>query len=432
MNNKIFIFEFVSGGGFNNTIIPTSLFCEGFGMLRSITADFKLLDFEIYTTLDYRISFLSKFIKADHILNVRKNENSLKTFKDCVMKCKYVFIIAPETLNILYNLTEIVKKSGKIILSTNLRGIKYGSSKIISHNIFNNVKISTPKTYRIPFKEQTLDLDFIIHKFRELKCPIVIKPEDGVGAESINYFENESQILNFYINFEQKLEKKRNYIIQQFISGSNLSMSIIGSPNLFVNPLILSINSQNINITDKTPEYLGGYTPLENYKDIINQLTNTIEKLKNLNIEGYFGIDFIEDNNKLFTFIEINPRLTTSYIGLRNILNFNCAELIFNSRIKNISKFEIDLKYYSYFTRIDFYYNFVENMEFCKEKIIPKLIKLIPEFVTPPISFNDNKYSCFVATKTTDLASSKIKLNEIIKSLEKFNFNIVKPKKPIL
>ena len=81
LNNKIFIFEFVSGGGFNNTIIPTSLFCEGFGMLRSITADFKLLDFEIYTTLDYRISFLSKFIKADHILNVKKNENSFTKSK---------------------------------------------------------------------------------------------------------------------------------------------------------------------------------------------------------------------------------------------------------------------------------------------------------------------------------------------------------------
>ncbi len=41
MKNRIFIFEFVSGGGFNKIEIPISLFCEGYGMLRSIIMDFK-------------------------------------------------------------------------------------------------------------------------------------------------------------------------------------------------------------------------------------------------------------------------------------------------------------------------------------------------------------------------------------------------------
>jgi len=48
MKKRIFIFEFVTGGGFNRVNIPISLFCEGFGMLRSIIKDFKSLGFEIY------------------------------------------------------------------------------------------------------------------------------------------------------------------------------------------------------------------------------------------------------------------------------------------------------------------------------------------------------------------------------------------------
>ena len=70
--NLIFIFEFVSGGGFSQIKIPTSLFCEGFGMLRSIIADFKALNFEIYTILDHRIFFLSNFLQADIVRKVNE------------------------------------------------------------------------------------------------------------------------------------------------------------------------------------------------------------------------------------------------------------------------------------------------------------------------------------------------------------------------
>ncbi len=431
--NKLLIFEYVSGGGFSNTTIPTSLLCEGFGMLRSITKDFSLLDFEIYTMLDYRISFLSKFLQADNIIKIQKNENYIKYFKDLIKICEYVFIIAPETSNILYKLTKIIKSYGKIILSTNLKGIKHGTSKIISYKIFKKNEILTPKTYKIPYKKKTLDLEFIVQKFRNLKTPIVIKPEDGVGAESVHYFEKKSQILKFFMEYPPDFKKKRNYILQEFIHGRNLSISLVGSPNLHINPLILSINAQNIDIKNKESEYLGGYTPVENHKELFNQISYIINKLNNLKIEGYFGIDFIEDINHSAVFIEINPRLTTSYIGLRKILNFNCAELIFNSKIKNINEFQIGNNKCSYFTRIDFVYENIDKKNLRHDDLIPELIKYIPEIVTPPISLNENnQFSCFVATQTQDLDSSKIRLNEIIQTIENLNFIILKPKKLIL
>ena len=65
--SKIFICEFASSGGFNQKNIPSSLFCEGFGMLRSIITDFKTINFTISTLLDYRLSHLSKYLQADDI-----------------------------------------------------------------------------------------------------------------------------------------------------------------------------------------------------------------------------------------------------------------------------------------------------------------------------------------------------------------------------
>ncbi|MFX0035885.1 MAG: ATP-grasp domain-containing protein [Candidatus Hermodarchaeota archaeon] len=427
--NLIFVFEFVSGGGFSKTNIPTSIFCEGFGMLRSIILDFKALDFEIHTILDYRVFFLSQFLQADIIKRVDINEDYIKIFKTFAQKCDYVFIIAPETSNILHKLTHIAKKYDKIVLSTNITGIKLGSSKLKTFKFFKKNDIYTPKTYKIPYKKKFIDLDFILQKFRELKRPIVIKPEDGVGAESIYYFEKEDHILNYFSSLNNKLESKRTYILQEFIKGRDLSISLIGCPKqIDLHPIILSINSQNVKLENFESEYYGGYCPIEDLKDIFKKISFLINKFQPLKIEGYFGIDFIAKHDLSFSLIEINPRLTTSYIGLRKVINLNCAELIINSKFNFPSKPEIHPKFYSVFTRIDFSSDEFESMESFNNEFIPKLIKLIPEFVTPPISLNgSNDYSCFVATKTKDLNSSNKRLNEIIQSLKDLNFNVIKP-----
>jgi len=104
--------------------------------------------------------------------------------------------------------------------------------------------------------------------------------------------------------------------------------------------------------------------------------------------------------------------------------------LILNSRLNNLNDPEINLQSHSNYTRLDFLYDNFENGEEYLEDLIPKFIKLIPEFVTPPISLNNSKYfSCFIATKTKDLLSSEIRVNEIIQSMKNLNFNISMPRK---
>ena len=295
----------------------------------------------------------------------------------------------------------------------------------MTYKFFKKAGISTPRTYRIPNKKNQLDKEFILQKFKILKCPIVIKPEDGVGAESIYYFEKESQILNFIRNFRVNSNKNRYFILQEFIEGEDLSASLIGNQNLDKISTVLSVNSQDINIKNKESEYFGGYTPFENYKEIVKILHNILKKINLLKINGYFGIDFLWKSDQSFSIIEINPRLTTSYIGLRNVINLNCAELILNSRCNISNNPEIDLLFHSYFTRLDFLYSDFEDLEGYYKKLMPKLIKTIPEFVTPPISLDNSKYfSCFIATKTKDLLSSKIRVNKIIEEMNKHNFKI--------
>ncbi|MFX0017990.1 MAG: ATP-grasp domain-containing protein [Promethearchaeota archaeon] len=436
--NTIFIIEFVSGGGFNQVEIPASLFAEGFGMLRSIIADFKNLDYEIETLLDFRIHFLSRYLNADFINIIQNSDNFCAKFKECIKKSKFCFIIAPEFLNILFNLTKIALDNDRIVLSVGLKGIILGSSKLKTYNFLKEKKICTPITFLVPYKQGRFDIEFIIRKLNEFDAPIIIKPEDGVGAESIYYFENESQIIKFFNQSTDLFDYSRRYILQEFIEGVDLSVSVIGNnnPNKLSksSPIIIGINHQHIVIKDSHHEskYLGGYTPVENWEDIALSLKKNFEKLNFSYFNGYFGIDFIQKQEKLLSFVEINPRLTTSYIGIRNVVRQNLMEIILNFDENDFDLYKNKFRKFSKFGPLNLEYTGIDSFENVSKIIIPKMINDLPEIVTPPIKLNsDDKtqkdyYICFIATKTKDLPSSERRINKIKKVLKKNEFNIIK------
>jgi len=433
MKNRIFIFEFVSGGGFNKVKIPITLFCEGYGMLRSIIMDFKSLNFEISTMLDYRIFHLSNFLPVDELSIIRNMDNFLKKFKTKVKESEYTFIIAPESSKILYKLTKIVKKSNRILLSTNLEGIRVGMSKFNTYHFFKGNKTTAPKTYLIPMKKKQLDIDFILQKFNILKKPMIIKPEDGVGAESIYYFETQYQIKHFFQEYKHKIEYGRKYIIQEFIEGKDLSASLIGVPYIMdsqiKNPVLLSINAQNVDIKNSNydSEYYGGHTPVEDYQKTKNNLSLLLEKINFSEFSGYFGIDFIRTTDSKIYFIEINPRLTTSYIGLRNVINLNPAKLILDSKLNRLKYCEVKSIYHSLFSRIEMDYNEKINNKEISEELSHKTVRKIPEFVTPPLSLNNsNHFTCFIATKSKNLSESKERMLEIKRMLKSLGFENIK------
>ena len=87
---KLFIFEFIAGGGFNKEDIPPSLFCEGYGMLRTITSDFKSLGFEIGTLLDHRIIHLSSYLDIDYFEIVEETDDFFIKYENWSRKMNIV------------------------------------------------------------------------------------------------------------------------------------------------------------------------------------------------------------------------------------------------------------------------------------------------------------------------------------------------------
>ena len=436
-SQKIFIFEFVSGGGFNQVEIPSSLFCEGYAMLRTIIEDFKNLGFHITTLLDSRIKFLSLYMKADIIKSVELEEDYLQKYTTCVRNSDYCFVIAPEFSNVLYNLTKIVKKNNKKLLSIDLNGIKLGASKLETYRFFIENEINTPKSYSIPFNGNILDLDFILQKFDQINSSIVIKPDDGVGSELIFYFEKKDEILHFFESSNKITNTNRKYILQEYIEGDPMSVSIINDQPLGKlvenGPKILSINAQNLQITDPTMDsaYLGGFTPVDQFEQLKAQIENILKGVDLSTFKGYFGIDFVKKVDNSLSFIEINPRLTTSYVGIRNVLEFNPMDLLLTQK-KKLQNFRMIPHKFSEFTQIKLKYDGEYTSGEINKLILPQLINLIPEIITPPIIMKgvdknqETSYSCFIATKSNDIQSSRHRMSQITQIFGKFDFRIIK------
>ena len=438
INQKLFIFEFVSGGGYNQLDIPSSLFCEGYAMLRTIAEDFKKLGFQITTLLDKRISHLSRYLKTEMVKFVNPKDDYLKIYTNCVKESTFCFIIAPEFSNHLYKLTQIAKDHKKNILSIDLNGVWLGTSKLETYNFFIDNKVSTPKTYKIPLKEGRIDVDFILQKLDQLGSSIIIKPEDGAGSELVFHFTTKDQILQFFERSKAKLDVARSYIVQEYIDGDDLSISIINKTNTekndIQNQIILSLNAQNVQNLDSTEDsyYLGGFTPVENYLALKNKFKKILKSMDFTSFQGYFGIDFIMKADNSIYFIEINPRLTTSYIGIRNILDYNPLVFLFK---QYKSKFELTKSQpnkFSHFTRLELQYSGNKSFKSIINGIIPNLMKLIPEIVTPPIALQSSKinkeliFSCFISTKTKDMMSSNKRISQIMTIFNNFNFRVIK------
>ncbi len=438
IDQKLFIFEFVSGGGYNQSEIPSSLFCEGYAMLRVIVEDFKKLGFKITTLLDKRFGHLSRYLNCDTVKFVKPLEDFLNKYIDCVKESSYCFIIAPEFSKHLYNLTQIVKDYKKKLLSIDLNGVWLGTSKLETYNYFTTNNVNTPKSYIIPFNAGLIDVDFILQKFDQLGNSIIVKPEDGAGSELIFHFEDKDQILLFFENPKEKLDIERRYIVQEYIEGDDLSISVINRVNPkkagAMDQIILSINTQIVQKISPNKEsiYLGGSTPIENYevlRDIFDKLFKNMDLTSFL---GFFGIDFIKKADNSIFFIEINPRLTTSYIGIRNVLDYNPLEILMKQDISKVELTKSKPKKFSHFTRLKLRYSGNKSFNDIINDIIPKLMKLVPELVTPPIalqSSNTSKeliYSCFISTKAKNMKSSNKRILQILTIFENYNFNEIK------
>lgn len=323
---KVGVFEYISGGGAQGNPINQNMLCEGYSMLKDVTEDFKAAGYKVTTILDSRLESLKKHIDIDIFEIVSSKDSFEKILVKMLKTVDLSLIIAPETNGILSNLVRIAR-SNTISLNSTPESIDSVTDKARVYDILHKNNIPTPKTICFSNRES---LEKILEMLNILSGSTIIKPIDGVGCEGVFLEKDTTHLKKIADNFIKESSDKR-FIIQKFVEGIPASVNFLLNDNEIF-PISLNIQRVLLNSFPKPSYYLGGISPL-NHPDAykaINLAKKALKLFKGL--RGFVGVDIVISPHGPII-IEINPRITVSYIGSKRISRINLAELMVKSSL---------------------------------------------------------------------------------------------------
>lgn len=268
-------------------------------------------------------------------------------FKQLITQVDYVWLIAPETDGMLLRLSEHCYALEEANNKTCLIGCGYdavltGTSKSLAFETLQEAHIYTLPVFA---GDELLDatyIDKLIQSHPDVK-QWVAKVEDGAGCEGMRLFDSLTGLRDWLIDENLAM----NYFAQPFQVGVSASFCMLCAGG---KAWLLSANLQHITQTSNrfklTGLTLNGATTYwQRFETIARKIAKAMPDAL-----GYMGVDVIIDSEQDSIFvIDINPRLSTSYVGLREAISANPAQLILdcvlhdNFKMPTISKHKVDV-----------------------------------------------------------------------------------------
>ena len=318
---KVGIFEYVSGGGIKEEDISHNMLCEGYSMLKSATEDFQMAGYEVSTILDSRLSKLTDYLKADRLEFVSTQDNTFDILLEMLKTVDLSLIIAPETRGILSSFVQIAR-SNTVSLNSTPESIDFVSDKAkLAETLYRN-SLPIPETYCFNSEVRKEEIERV---FKTFSSPVVVKPVNGAGCEKVFVVKETSQLSQALESIIADNPKER-VIIQEFVEGIPVSVSLIlNGVDAF--PISMNLQRVSLNSPPESSWYYGGVTPFHhpNESEVINLARRAVKPFNGL--IGYVGVDMVITTSGPML-LEINPRLTVSYVGLKRISKVNLAESI--------------------------------------------------------------------------------------------------------
>ncbi len=374
---NILVYEHACGGGFAEGAVSPGILAEGFGMLRAFVANLKTAGHEVTVILDEGLSRLNPPIEANCVIPIFSFKEAQQAILKACADTDAAYVIAPETGGTLQALVEFIEQNGVPLLNCRSTAIKAVSDKANLYETLKANKLKTPKTVRVNVAQYVKEA--ITAKF---EFPVVIKPVDGVGCSGLSIVKNESQVEGAIAKIDAELASE-SFMVQEYVEGEAVSVSLLctGSKCMPV-----SLNKQNVSLStpDKASCYVGGCVPFDH--KMKQKAFQTAEKVINCfsGIKGYVGVDLIL-TPKGPVVVDVNPRLTTSFIGLSRIAGFNFADAIVKAALKNELPTKASLSAYACFSKIETPKSDLDCLD--------KLYKL-SGVVSPPFPVQDCEEGC--------------------------------------
>ncbi|WP_417746209.1 ATP-grasp domain-containing protein [Rosistilla oblonga] len=311
---QVFIGEYTIGGGLASTplaSLPQSLLAEGTAMHHAICDDASRCA-RVVTTIDSRLPH--SMDPAIQTIPVDASDELIPQWLAASADCDAAILIAPESDRLLYKLVAAFRGFGRNVIAADANFIDATTDKLqLSQRL-----LAANVPHPISFGPRQTPQESSATEW-------ILKPNDGCGSLEVQRFGSFTQADN------QRRRRTGDWIIQAYHPGQTVSIAAIVTPSaIHWLPACLQ------KIESPCFTYHGGQSPLpEALADRAERLAAAafdavFDRSSRSNDSssqvGYVGIDLIlADDPRDDVVIEINPRLTTSYVGVRHLMKSNLA-----------------------------------------------------------------------------------------------------------
>jgi predicted ATP-grasp superfamily ATP-dependent carboligase len=299
----VFAFEFFSGGGLAQEPLPASLAREGDLMLTSLVGELaEVPGVEVVASRDPRLPVLAgcRTILPD------PGEVPANLYARGLAAADAAWPTASESGGALERFARQTVASGKPLLGCSPAAVCLTASKRGTARVLHRAGIAAVPTFAL------------LDQPRAIPGRWVVKPDDGAGCDCTEV------VFDWAAAMERLRAEPGRLVAQPWIDGEPVSLSMICARGA---ARLLACNRQTIGLRD-------GRIYLE--RILVNAVSDGDGRWARLadriaaaipGLWGYVGVDLVLSPAGPVV-LEINPRLTTSYCGLRAAVGINTAALV--------------------------------------------------------------------------------------------------------
>jgi predicted ATP-grasp superfamily ATP-dependent carboligase len=241
-----------------------------------------------------------------------------KLFRRLAREAEFTLVIAPEFDDLLATRCEWALEEGSRLLGPTPEAVRLCADKLHLARHLRGHGVPTPPT-------RLFDPNRVPPTF-----PVVCKLRHGAGTQAVFVVDREADLHDAVARVRQE-GFHDDLIVQPYLAGLHASVS------LFVGPRQrLGLPPAEQFILQDSPQpptrlhYRGGQLPIRD-RDCRLRAGPLAERVIDVvpGLGGLFGVDIVlGDDPATDVIIEINPRLTTSYVGLRRLTNVNLMQVL--------------------------------------------------------------------------------------------------------
>jgi len=316
----IFLYEWITGGGLVEEpgALPPTLLAEGAAMVTALAADLLAIENTRVTLFrDMRLDDL--VLPACEVIEIHSSSHRQAEIEQFAAHADHTLVIAPEFDNILGQTLVCARQAGGQLRAPSDEFVSLTSNKHRTALHLAKAGVPVPTAVTLSADEEKLPTDF--------RYPAVLKPVCGAGSQHM-------------LLVAGPLDEPPPYPwprrLEQYCPGIAASVSMLCGASQRVP---LPACRQRLS-TDGRFTYQGG--ALLDEPDLARRAQGLAEAaMESLPpAVGYVGVDLVlgkaADGSEDYV-IEVNPRLTTSYVGLRAATADNLAAALLENATGRLS-----------------------------------------------------------------------------------------------